>query len=147
MQDNNQEYHAMLPIGAELQMGKYRVERYLSSGGFGNTYVVRNVEFDEVFAMKEDFLLCKASEKYGRELLNEVLVGGNFGQSSDEHAKLKVDDEGKETFVSKVEGNFATIKRGMKLFWSYPSECLWVPFLCIRASWVRNYWRKVKFER
>lgn len=56
MQDNNQEYHAMLPIGAELQMGKYRVERYLSSGGFGNTYVVRNVEFDEVFAMKEFFM-------------------------------------------------------------------------------------------
>ena len=46
----------MLPIGAELQMGKYRVERYLSSGGFGNTYVVRNVEFDEVFAMKEFFM-------------------------------------------------------------------------------------------
>ena len=46
----------MLPIGAELQMGKYRVERYLSSGGFGNTYVVRNVAFNEVFAMKEFFM-------------------------------------------------------------------------------------------
>ena len=96
----------------------------------------------EVFAMKEEYLLCKASEKYGRELLNEVLEGGNFGQSSDEHAKLKLDDEGKETLTSKLEGNYATIKRGMKLFWSYPSECLWVPYLCIRASWVRNYWRK-----
>ena len=96
----------------------------------------------EVFAMKEEYLLCKASEKYGRELLNEVLEGGNFGQASDEHAKLKLDDEGKETLTSKLEGNYATIKRGMKLFWSYPSECLWVPYLCIRASWVRNYWRK-----
>ena len=46
----------MLPIGTELQMGKYRVERYLSSGGFGNTYVVRNVAFNEVFAMKEFFM-------------------------------------------------------------------------------------------
>ena len=96
----------------------------------------------EVFAMKEEYLLCKASEKYGRELLNEVLEGGNFGHSSDEHAKLKLDDEGKETLTSKLEGNYATIKRGMKLFWSYPSECLWIPYLCIRASWVRNYWRK-----
>ena len=100
-----------------------------------------------VFAMKDEYLLCKGSEKYGRELLNEVLEGGNFGHSSEEHAKLKMDDDGKETLASKVEGNFATIKRGMKLFWSYPSECLWVPYLCIRASWVRNYWRKVKFER
>ncbi len=98
----------------------------------------------DVFAMKDEYLLCKASEKYGRELLNEILVGGNFGQSSDEHAKQKVDDDGKETFASKIEGNFATIKRGMKLFWSYPSECFWVPYLCLRASWVRNYWRKVE---
>ena len=96
----------------------------------------------EVFAMKEEYLLCKASEKYGRELLNEVLEGGNFGHSSDEHAKLKLDEEGKETLTSKLEGNYATIKRGMKLFWSYPSECLWVSYLCLRASWVRNYWRK-----
>ena len=29
----------------------------------------------EVFAMKEEYLLCKVSEKYGRELLNEVFVG------------------------------------------------------------------------
>ncbi len=96
----------------------------------------------EVFAMKEENLLCNVSEKYGRELLNEILEGGNFGHSSEEHAKLKVDDEGNETLTSKLEGNYATIKRGMKLFWSYPSECLWVPYLCVRASWVRNYWRK-----
>ena len=101
----------------------------------------------EVFAMKEEYLLCNVSEKYGRELLNEILEGGNFGHSSEEHAKLKVDDEGNETLTSKLEGNYATIKRGMKLFWSYPSECLWIPYLCFRASWVRNYWRKVKFER
>lgn len=96
----------------------------------------------DVFAMKDDCLLCKVSEKYGRELLNEILEGGNFGHSSEEHAKVKVDDEGNETLTSKIEGNYATIKRGMKLFWSYPSECFWVPYLCIRASWVRNFWRK-----
>ena len=100
----------------------------------------------EVFAMKEEYLLCKPSEKYGRELLNEILEGGNFGHSSEEHAKVKVDDDGNETLTSKLEGNYATIKRGMKLFWSYPSECFWVPYLCIRASWVRNYWRKQSLE-
>ena len=36
--------------------GTYRVEDYLSSGGFGNTYVVRNVEFDEVYALKEFYI-------------------------------------------------------------------------------------------
>lgn len=45
----------LLPIGTELQ-GRYRVERQLKSGGFGNTYVVRNTRFDECWAMKEFFM-------------------------------------------------------------------------------------------
>lgn len=48
--------NCLLPIGSLLQMGKYRVDRYLSSGGFGNTYVITNLQFDEQFAMKEFFM-------------------------------------------------------------------------------------------
>lgn len=46
----------LLPIGTLLQMGKYRIDRYLSSGGFGNTYIITNLQFDEQFAMKEFFM-------------------------------------------------------------------------------------------
>ena len=46
----------MLPVGTLLHGGVYCVEDYLSSGGFGNTYVVRNVEFDEVYALKEFYI-------------------------------------------------------------------------------------------
>lgn len=46
----------MLPIGAMLQNGRYRIERYLSSGGFGNTYVVQNTTFGDLAAMKEFFM-------------------------------------------------------------------------------------------
>ena len=53
----------LLPIGTELQ-GRYRVEQQLSSGGFGNTYVVRNTRFDERWAMKE-FFLKGISEREG----------------------------------------------------------------------------------
>lgn len=52
--DFNQQ--SLLPIGTLLQMGKYRVDRHLSSGGFGNTYVITNLQFDEQFAMKEFFM-------------------------------------------------------------------------------------------
>ena len=45
---------SMLRVGAILD-GKYRIERYLSSGGFGNTYVAIN-EFGEQVAVKEFFL-------------------------------------------------------------------------------------------
>jgi serine/threonine protein kinase len=44
-----------LPVGTLLH-GTYRVEEYLSSGGFGNTYVVTNVEFEESYALKEFFM-------------------------------------------------------------------------------------------
>ncbi|MBR1447206.1 MAG: TonB family protein [Prevotella sp.] len=46
----------LLPIGATLQRGKYRVDRQLASGGFGNTYVVTDVQFEETYAMKEFYL-------------------------------------------------------------------------------------------
>ena len=45
----------MLPKGATLQMGKYRIEEYLASGGFGNTYLAIN-NFDEKVAIKEFFM-------------------------------------------------------------------------------------------
>ena len=48
--------NVMLPVGSTLQMGKYRVERHLSSGGFGNTYLVVNTQFEERRAMKEFFM-------------------------------------------------------------------------------------------
>lgn len=46
----------MLAQGTLLRGGTYRIERQLASGGFGNTYLVRNVAFDELYAMKEFFM-------------------------------------------------------------------------------------------
>lgn len=46
----------MLEVGHTLQMEKYRVEAHLSSGGFGNTYMVTNTQFEERRAMKEFFM-------------------------------------------------------------------------------------------
>ena len=39
-----------------LQSGKYRIERVLGQGGFGNTYVGYNTEFEETVAIKEFFM-------------------------------------------------------------------------------------------
>ena len=46
----------MLPVGTMLRAGTYRIERQIGAGGFGNTYVVRNLSFDEMFALKEFFM-------------------------------------------------------------------------------------------
>lgn len=46
---------AMLRVGTVLH-GTYRIDGYLSSGGFGNTYVATNIQFDERYAIKEFFM-------------------------------------------------------------------------------------------
>ena len=51
----NVDQQNMLPIGTVLH-DSFRVERHLSSGGFGNTYVVTHVHFDEQTALKEFFM-------------------------------------------------------------------------------------------
>ena len=45
----------MLKVGTILR-GTYRIDSYLSSGGFGNTYIATNIEFDERVAIKEFFM-------------------------------------------------------------------------------------------
>lgn len=53
--NNNIQQEGMLPVGTVLR-GTYCIEGYLSSGGFGNTYVVTNIEFNERYAVKEFFM-------------------------------------------------------------------------------------------
>ena len=56
MEDKTTEREGMLPIGTLLSNGKYRIERYLSSGGFGNTYEAIDTAFDERVAIKELYI-------------------------------------------------------------------------------------------
>ena len=36
----------MLKVGTKLANGKYRIDSYLASGGFGNTYMATDLTFD-----------------------------------------------------------------------------------------------------
>lgn len=55
MNQNDINSVSMLRVGIMLH-GTYRIDSYLSSGGFGNTYVATNVEFNERYAIKEFFM-------------------------------------------------------------------------------------------
>ena len=39
-----------------MQGGKYKIECVLGQGGFGNTYIGYNTEFEETVAIKEFFM-------------------------------------------------------------------------------------------
>ncbi|MDD6744900.1 MAG: protein kinase [Bacteroidales bacterium] len=45
-----------LQKGAILSNGRYKIEGYLASGGFGNTYLATDMVFDETVAIKELFI-------------------------------------------------------------------------------------------
>ena len=80
---------SMLPIGTTLQNGKYKVVEYLSSGGFGNTYIVVNTKFDEKYAMKE-FFMKDVCERKGH---NTVSVSNSGNRESFAQQKEKFNKE------------------------------------------------------
>lgn len=53
----------LLPVGTVLQ-DRYRIDQQLASGGFGKTYAVTNIRFNEKWAMKE-FFMKDISERDG----------------------------------------------------------------------------------
>ena len=79
---------AMLPVGTLLQDGKYRKERYLSSGGFGNTYVATNTEFEEQVAIKE-FFMRGISDRNGDSVSVSVSNKTNVEQFTSQKEKFR----------------------------------------------------------
>ena len=79
---------AMLPVGTLLQGGKYRIERYLSSGGFGNTYVATNTEFEEQVAIKE-FFMRGISDRNGDSVSVSVSNKTNVQQFTSQKEKFR----------------------------------------------------------
>ena len=95
MEENEKHQHridesSMLQVGATLQDGKYRIERYLSSGGFGNTYEATNTFFDETVAIKEFFM---SSLNVRDRESNHVSVGNSVNREHFETQREKFKKE------------------------------------------------------
>ena len=77
-QTNNIQQESMLRVGTILR-GIYRIDSYLSSGGFGNTYVATNIEFNERYAIKE-FFMKGVTQREGDSIT--VSVSNSINQDS-----------------------------------------------------------------
>lgn len=73
----------------------------------------------EVFGMADGHLLVEPSGRYGKRLLDEVLLAGNFGQY-DERIRRKAGESAFHRFRRKVG-------RNMRFLSDYPEEVLWSP--------------------
>ena len=78
----------MLQVGTVLH-GTYRIESYLSSGGFGNTYKVTNQEFHETFAIKEFFVkgVCQRDGNNTTIIVSNSENAGSFALQKEKFKK------------------------------------------------------------
>ena len=74
----------------------------------------------EIFGMKEGFLLCLENERHGRFLLSEIMAAGNFGHFDTRITQIDHD--------MRFKRGFNQLKRNLRFVTYYPSEVLWSPF-------------------
>ena len=91
----------------------------------------------ETLRLDKSLLLCPPDERRGRLLLNEILLGGNFGKF-DERAFGGVSD-------TVVRHNAKTLMRDVRLLRFFHSECVWEPYFRVwHYFWRRRHTEEVK---
>lgn len=95
---------------------------------FGMTKFAKAVMWvmQDVFGLKDDFLLFSPDRTEGTFLLNEILAGGNFGQYD-----TRLGDKSSESFIGR---HIRMTRRNLRIAGHYPSEALCEPvFRIVRA--------------
>lgn len=95
----------------------------------------------EVFAMPRERMLWEPNEKRGKKLLEEIMMGGNFGKFDErynwaETTNGSMDYRGASYAITRLRHNFQFLS-------DYPSEVLWEPLFRV-YHWM---WRKFKLWR
>ena len=92
-----------------------------------------------VFAMPDEYLICKPNEKEGKFLLSEIMQAGNFGKYDERIKRV-------EGSYLKVQCNhaFEKWKHNLRLIAHYPEEVLWEPiFRVYHFVWRKFEWWRV----
>ncbi len=84
--ENNIKLKSMLRKGTMLH-GTYRIDGYLSSGGFGNTYVATHINFEKQYAIKE-FFMDGVNERVGDSATVKVSNDSKVEEFKGQRAKF-----------------------------------------------------------
>ncbi|WP_262281013.1 nucleotidyltransferase family protein [Hallella absiana] len=95
-------------------------------------YVLR-----EVFLIEEEFMIAPVSEIYGRQLLDEIMIAGNFGRYD---PRLKDIGQASHDTSYQIRHAIRRFTRNTRFFMAYPSEVFFEPFARVIHFW----WRKFK---
>lgn len=98
-------------------------------------YVLR-----QVFMIEEKYMIVPVNERYGRQLLDEIMIAGNFG-----HYDPRLKDIGQASHDTSYQIRHAIRRftRNTRFFMAYPSEVIFEPFARVIHFW----WRKFKLWR
>lgn len=98
-------------------------------------YVLRRV-----FLIEKEYMIVSVNKRYGRQLLDEIMIAGNFG-----HYDPRLKDIGKASHDTSYQVRHAIrrFNRNTRFFMAYPSEVISEPFARVIHFW----WRKFKLWR
>ena len=94
----------------------------------------------EVFLIEEKYMIVPVNERYGRQLLDEIMIAGNFG-----HYDPRLKDIGQASHDTSYQVRHAMRRftRNFRFLTSYPSEVICEPF----ARLIHFWWRKFRLWR
>lgn len=122
-------YYILKSLDKEQQLQVFEDMRHLGLAKFAEA--VMFVE-QQVFELESEFLLCKPNKKYGKQLLNEIELSGNFGHYDERYQQVNRKNS--------WELYWHNVKRNFMFFHFAQSEVLWAP-IWKPCHWV---WRKMK---
>lgn len=73
----------------------------------------------EKFGMDKEYALCNENKRHGEFLLNEIMIGGNFGHYDTRYSIASKD--------KKFKRGISMLRRNLHYIALYPSEVLWSP--------------------
>ena len=93
-----------------------------------------------VFLIEKEYMIVPVNERYGRQLLDEIMIAGNFG-----HYDPRLKDIGQASHDTSYQVRHAIRRftRNTRFFMAYPSEVIFEPFARVIHFW----WRKFKLWR
>ena len=119
-------YYVLLKGGAEES--KQRTMRMFAKTGMIGFVGATMWVLQKVYGLEEKYMLCNPDEKRGKQLLNEILIAGNFGKYDS-----RINRNSQNGLLLRA---WISFKRKMKFFSYYPKEILFdIPMRIYMYIW------------
>jgi hypothetical protein len=111
------DFYYLLQTSNHLKDHREEIEKQLKYLGLLNFASAVMWVMCEVFHVDEQLIIIQPNKKRGQLLLDEILMGGNFGKY----------DKRKTNLMSRVWKTYPFVSRALRYAWYFPEEALLTP--------------------